>query len=158
MKKFEFRLQALLRVREFREKQVKSELGEILRQIQQLKDLNLQCDKDISEAYLTQEKMLETMVDAQFLNFYPYYIEGKKQNIQNNEAKIFALKKRYDAKLEELKQAKADVHVIEGLKEKEQVKHKKAVDKHLQDILDESSLRKEYMKRMTKVSNNENNE
>ena len=57
MKKFEFRLQALLRVREFREKQVKSELGEILRQIQQLKDLNLQCDKDISDAYLTQEKM-----------------------------------------------------------------------------------------------------
>lgn len=158
MKKFEFRLQALLKVREFREKQVKSELGEILREIQQLKDVNAQCDKDITEAYLAQEKMLETMVDAQFLNFYPYYIEGKKQNIQNNESKIFSLNKRYDSKIEELKRAKADVHVIEGLKEKEQVKHNKAVNKHLQDILDESSLRKEYMKRMTKVSNDEKSE
>ena len=48
--------------------------------------------------------------------------------------------------------------MIEGLKEKELVKHNKAVNKHLQDILDESSLRKEYMKRMTKVSNDEKSE
>ncbi len=155
MKKFEFRLQALLKVREFREKQVKSELGEILREIHLLKDENVKLDQDITEAYQSQEKLMADAVDAQFLNFYPYFIEGKKKNILNNENKIFALEKRYQAKLEELKQAKADVHVIEGLKEKEQVKHKKEVDKKLQEILDESTLRKEYMKRMTKVNNDE---
>lgn len=155
MKKFEFRLQALLKVREFREKQVKTELGEILREIGSLEEQNNNLDREITEAYHSQEKMLEANVDAQFLNFYPYYIEGKKNHIKNNESKIFALKKRYDAKLEELKQAKADVHVIEGLKEKEQTKHKKEVDKRLQDILDESTLRKEYMKRMSKDERND---
>ena len=48
-------------------------------------------------------------VDAQFLNFYPYYIEGKKNHIKVNEDKIYALQKRYEKKLEELHQAKAEV-------------------------------------------------
>lgn len=155
MKKFEFRLQALLKVREFREKQVKSELGEILRQIHQLKEMNIQLNSDIDEAYRSQEKMLEGHVDAQFLNFYPYFIEGKKNHIKNNDNQIYSLQKRYQLKLEELKHAKADVHVIESLKEKEQIKHKKEVDKKIQEILDESTLRKEYMKRMSKEEHHE---
>ncbi len=150
MKKFDFKLKGLLKIREAREKIVKTELGEILREINKLKDENVRLSQDIEEAYQSQEKLMEQAIDAQFLNFYPYFIKGKKDHIELNKNKIFSLNKRYDAKLQELHNAKADVHVIETLKDKAEVKHKKEVEKKLQEILDESSLRKEYMKRAKK--------
>lgn len=150
MKKFDFKLKGVLKVREAREKVVKSELGVILRQIHLLQDEIEQLNNDITEAYQSQEKLMEQAIDAQFLNFYPFYIKGKKQHIEVNESKIFGLNKQYQEKLEELHKAKADVHVIETLKEKAETKHKKEVDKKLQEILDESSIRKEYMKRIKK--------
>lgn len=150
MKKFDFKLKGLLKIREAREKVVKTQLGEILRQINILKEEIIGFRKAIDEAYKSQEKMMENAVDAQFLNYFPYYIKGQNDHIKLNENKIYSLQRRYDEKLKELQSAKADVHVIESLKEKAEVKYKKEVEKQLQDILDESSLRKEYMRRAKK--------
>ncbi|MCK5882790.1 MAG: flagellar FliJ family protein [Bacteriovoracaceae bacterium] len=150
MKKFDFKLKGLLKIREARESVVKSELGEILRQKNMLTSEIEKINNDITDAYHSQEKLMEDSIDAQFLNFYPYFIQGKKDHIKVNEVKIYGLDKQYQEKLKELHDAKANVHVIETLKDKAQTKHKKEVDKKLQEILDESSIRKEYMKRMNK--------
>lgn len=150
MKKFDFKLKGLLKIREFKETQVKNELGVILREINELKEQIDQFKVDIAEAYHAQEELTKQVVDSQMLTFFPYFIKGKEDHIETNENRIFALNKKYEAKLKELHQAKADVSVIENLKEKGEKAHKKEVDKKLQEVLEEHTSRKEFLKRMSR--------
>ena len=62
MKKFNFKLQSLQRVRAFKEEKIKIELGEIVSRMNSLREDNARLDKDIDEAFETQDKLVEDKV------------------------------------------------------------------------------------------------
>ena len=146
MKRFKFRLESLLKVRKSKEKIVKIELGAIVKQIQENKNEIEKLNSDINFAYKNQESMQNQIFDAKFLEFYPYYIQGKKLYIEELKKKIEDLQLDYNEKVEELNSARADSKLIEQLKEKDQVKYKKTREKLFQNEIDEMSIMRRHLK------------
>lgn len=137
MKKFQFKLDGVLKVREFKEKKVKIELGELLREISEVEDKIAQANQAISEAYLAQEKMMADPTKGQMIQFFPIFIQGKKDDIKNKETLLWSLKKKYDKKLQELAQARGEVKIMENFKEKKKEEWKKDKDKREQESIEE---------------------
>ncbi|MBL7665759.1 MAG: flagellar FliJ family protein [Bacteriovoracaceae bacterium] len=129
MKKFKFKLEALLKLREFKEDKCKIEMGKIQKHIAACESQIEREKNEINEAYIAQRKMLERGMAGRETQFIPTLVRGK-------EAKIVLLKKEIERKKIELqeKQAelimlRADVKVMTKLKEKEQKAFKHAMMK-----------------------------
>lgn len=144
MKKFKFKLEALLKLREFNEKRLKIEIGEILSEIQTTKDRIASIKQDISLSYETQEEMMKNPSSGQVLQFFPYYIEGRKEEIRSRENYLYSLQRKYEFTLGELAKARGEVKVIENLKEKKKTEHKKEVGKKLQENIEEAVMVRNY--------------
>ena len=118
MQKFKFKLDALLKVREFKEKKIKIELGEILKAIGEVEEKISLANIAIDETYAAQEVAMADLSTGNMLQFFPYFIKGKKEDIKNKENLLWALKKKYDFKITELATARGQVKVMEKFKEK----------------------------------------
>lgn len=142
MEPFKFKLNGLLRLRKFTEEKIKIELGEIVKELTRLKGEIRQLRKDIDVGFQSQEKILEKSTKGSFVQFYSYYIQGKREHIKNREAQIFSLEKKMDLKVLEMKKAMGDTKVIDGLKEKKYLAYKKELQKKEMDNLDDISIMK----------------
>ncbi|TNF01000.1 MAG: flagellar export protein FliJ [Deltaproteobacteria bacterium] len=136
-KKYKFKLQGLMKLREFKEKRVKLELGEIVSEIQNLKDEITAIEKQIDEAYESFHATSKNGADGKFLQFYPFYIQGKREDIKNKENLIYSLERRMEVKRKELSEARGEVKVLENLREKEFTAWKKETMKKAQEDIDD---------------------
>ncbi len=137
MQKFQFKLNGLLKVREFKEKKIKVELGEILKEISQTEELIKKLHKDIDDTYKAQEAMMRDPAAGKMLQFFPYFIQGKKEDIKQKENLLYAFRKKYERKVQELAEARGEVKVLENFKEKKQTEWKKEFDKKIQSDMEE---------------------
>ncbi len=135
--KFKFKLDGLLKVREFKEKKIKIELGEILKEISNVEDQIAAANKAIDETYVAQEELMKDPAAGQMIQFFPYFIQGKKEDIKNKENLLWSLKKKYDKKIAELAEARGEVKVLENFKDKKQVEWKKDKEKKEQEAIEE---------------------
>lgn len=137
MQKFKFKLDGLLKVREFKEKKIKIELGEILKEIAVVEDKISSANKAIDETYEAQESFMKDPSVGNMLQFFPYFIQGKKEDIKNKENLLWALKKKYDVKITELAAARGQVKVMENFKEKKKIEHTKERNKKEMEAIEE---------------------
>lgn len=137
MQKFKFKLDALLKVREFKEKKVKIELGELLKEISVVEEKITLANVAIDETYAAQETFMSDPSAGQMLQFFPNFIQGKKEDIKNKENLLWALKKKYDAKIVELAEARGQVKVMENFKDKKKGEWTKERNKKEQEGIDE---------------------
>ncbi len=129
MKKFKYKLEGLLKIRKAREEGCKMELGQLQNYLSKCR-YQIQVENEgIHAAQSAHNKMLESGIGGREVQFFPRFIEGKEVNIQLLKKEI----KRYEAlvseKLKELNLLRAEVKVIDNLKEKAQAKFKKEEDK-----------------------------
>jgi flagellar FliJ protein len=127
--KFKFKLDALLKVREFKEQKIKIELGQLLKEISAVEEKIALAHKAIDECYQAQEAIMRDPTSGNMLRFFPYFIKGKKEDIKNNENLLYALKKKYTNKMSELALARGEVKVMENFKDKKKEEWKKKKDK-----------------------------
>lgn len=127
--KFKFKLDALLKVREFKEQKIKIELGQLLKEISSVEEKIALAHKAIDECYEAQDAILRDPTSGSMLQFFPYFVKGKKEDIKNNENLLYALKKKYANKMTELAMARGEVKVMENFKEKKKDEWKKHKDK-----------------------------
>lgn len=137
MQKFKFKLDGLLKVREFKEKKIKIELGEILKEIGEVEGKIVLANKAIDETYEAQETFMQDPSAGKMLQFFPYFIQGKKDDIKNKENLLWALKKKYDLKITELATARGQVKVMENFKEKKKGEWTKERNKKEQEGIEE---------------------
>jgi flagellar FliJ protein len=137
MQKFKFKLDGLLKVREFKEKKIKIELGEILKEISQVENLIKKANEAIQETYDAQETFLKDQSAGQMLQFFPIFIQGKKEDIKNKENLLWSLKKKYDKKILELAQARGEVKIMENFKDKKKEEWSKERNKKEQEAIEE---------------------
>lgn len=137
MQKFKFKLDGLLKVREFKEKKIKIELGEILKEISQVESLIKNAHDAIKETYDAQEAFLREPASGQNLQFFPIFIQGKKEDIKNKENLLWSLKKKYEKKITELAQARGEVKIMENFKDKKKVEWSKEKNKKEQEAIEE---------------------
>jgi flagellar FliJ protein len=138
MQKFKFKLDGLLKVREFKEQKIKIELASILKEIAEVEDAIDKINIAVGEAYDAQDKFLADASAGRMIQFFPMFIQGKKEDLKNKESLLWALKKKYTAKVEELGKARGDVKVLENFKEKKKVEHHKIAEKKQQEEIEEN--------------------
>lgn len=139
MKEFKFKLDGLLKLREFKEKTIKVELGLILKEISIVENKIAEANRAITETYEAQEAFMKDPSSGQMLQFFPRFVQGKKEDIKNKENLLWSLKKKYEKKILELAQARGEVKVMENFKETKKdlwkkEKNKKEVEK-IEEIL-----------------------
>lgn len=137
MQKFKFKLDGLLKVREFKEKKIKIELGEILKEIAMVEEKIAADNAAIMETYDAQEAFMKDPSSGQMLQFFPLFIQGKKEDIKNKENLMWSLKKKYDKKIAELATARGEVKVMENFKEKKKGEWTKEKNKKEQEAIEE---------------------
>ncbi len=139
MKNYKFRLEGLLKLRKFKEHQQKIELAQINREISDIDQRILEAKADIKTAYASMEQALKDGSEGQMAQFYPRYIQAKRDFIENSiEAKQRLLVK-YEASRKQLAIKRGEAQVIEKMKEKdmdkERKKYLKKLDSAIEDIL-----------------------
>ena len=137
MQKFKFKLDGLLKVREFKEKQLKIELGLILKEINEVEDKIAAANAAIVETYDAQEAFMKDSSSGLMLQFYPIFIQGKKEDIKNKENLLWSLRKKQEKKVAEMAIARGEVKVMENFKEKKQIEWSKEKNKKEQEAIDE---------------------
>lgn len=136
-KKFKFKLEGLLKIRKFKEEQLKVELGQINSEILAVKNRIKELNDHIREAYLSQEATLKSQTDGQLARFFPYFIQAKREDIKNQENLLYSLQKKYEKKLSEVSKAMGETKIIDGMKEDQKEDWKKKNEKKSQEEIEE---------------------
>ena len=68
---------------------------------------------------------------------FPFFIQGKKEDIKNKQNLLWSLKKKYDKKIEELAAARGEVKIMENFKEKKKGEWTKEKNKKEQEAIEE---------------------
>lgn len=137
IKKFKFKLEAVLKVRKLKEEQCKMEIGRIQVRINELKGFMQDNNDAIDAAYSDQETSLGSGVSGRELQFHPYFVSGKKANISVIEKETTMLKEQLEYRLSELNKLRGAVKLVEEMKTKEHTKYKKEKTKKEFEIIEE---------------------
>ncbi len=142
MKKFRFKLETVLNVKEKREEQLKHELM----RLQALKIQQEQLLKEIKEkrSYISGEKShnKENGVDIQSLIYYEQYLGVLLHQIDLTKKNIKDFEKKADDKREEVVEASREKKVFEKLKERQFDEFKRMIIYNEQKVLDEAAVSK----------------
>lgn len=143
MKKFEFRLQRVLEIKEELEKQKERELGEaqkvvldIIEKIENLNAIHLQCRQELEKK--TSEEKVDTI---EMQNYYRYL-----KQIENNIERQLQLKFEAETELERrrviLIEASKERKILENLKERKISLYQEELNRFEQNIIDEIASNK----------------
>jgi flagellar FliJ protein len=135
--KFKFKLEGLLKLRHFKEEQLKVELGLINTEIQKTKNRISELQSHVEEAYNSQEASLKGSSDGRLARFFPYFIQAKKEDIKANENLLYSLERKYQQKLKEVSQAMGESKLIHNMKDKAKESWKKEKNKKEQEDIEE---------------------
>ncbi|MBT3585477.1 MAG: flagellar export protein FliJ [Halobacteriovoraceae bacterium] len=140
MEAFRFKLEGLLKLRRFKERKIKIELGNIVKEIQNTKDQIVDLLKQVDHIYDSEESALQSSTKARMLQAFPLFIQAKKDEIEMKRTLQFSLEKKYEAKVQEMKITMGEVKVIESLKEKKILEYKKVKEKKQNEELEDLYL------------------
>ncbi|AYF45566.1 MULTISPECIES: flagellar FliJ family protein [Halobacteriovorax] len=148
MRRKKFKLDGLLKLREFNEQRVKLELGQINSEKGRLLEKIAKCKQDIEETYKAQEAFLETYTPGRNAQFFPMFIQSKREEIKVLENQLHAVDRAYQEKIKELSVAKGEVKVIDNLKQDFETKQNKEIEKKRQEAIDELMMAKRHSKKL----------
>ena len=129
MKRYQFRLEAVRKVRTMKEELCRSELGLLMVERQNLVEQIETLKHDIDSAYKEQEQHLSSGMKASHAAFFPISVSGKEAKIKEVQREMSALDRQIEEKKQELNQKRADLKLIENLREKDFLTWKKAYNK-----------------------------
>lgn len=141
MKKYQFRLDPVLKLRKFKEETCRMELGQLLNELQRITG-QLQYDQhQIEQYYKIQEGSLSQtggMTAAQIQTF-PVLIAGKERNIELLKNALKKQEELVEEKKKELALLRGELKVIESMKEKDFNKYKKELNKEIDNKVEEQT-------------------
>ncbi len=139
MKKFQFRLEAVLKLRKLREENCRTELGILNRLLESIENQIAHDRNEIQKYFLMQENSLRKGTPASQLQTFPGLIAAKDKNIQLREREIKRQEDLIQQKKEELAILRGDLKVMENMKEKDFGEWKKAYNKDVDQKVEEQT-------------------
>lgn len=137
MKGFKFKLDGLLKLREFNEQKVKTKVGEVLREISDIENKMSEIEESIQATYQGQEEVLKNPSEAQMLQFFPSYLKSRKEDLRLQQAFLDKAKDKYEGLLSELKKARGEVKVLDNMKSRKKNEFKKHKDKKAAESIED---------------------
>ncbi len=139
MRKFQFRLEAVLKLRKLREENCRTELGILNRFLESIHAQIAHDRNEIQKYFLMQENSLRNGIPASQLQTFPGLIAAKDKNIQLREREIKRQEELIQQKKEELAILRGDLKVMENMKEKDFGEWKKAYNKDVDQKVEEQT-------------------
>lgn len=139
MRKYEFRLDPVLKLRKLKEENCRMELGQLLMELNRIEDQLAHDRKEIDNYYKIQEGALENGMRGGQVQAFPMLIAAKNRNIELLLADKKKQEDRVEAKKQELAQLRGDLKVMENLREKSYDEWKKAVNKEIDQKVEEQT-------------------
>ncbi len=139
MKKYQFKLDAVLKLRKLREENCRTELGLLIRALEQIEGKITQEKEEIGKYYQIQEIALKEGASAGRLQAFPGLVAAKDKSIDN----LMRAKKKHEfyisEKRQELAELRGELKVMENLKEKDFGIWKKAYNKEIDEKVEEQT-------------------
>lgn len=139
MKRYAFRLEAVLKVRKLKEESCRTELGQLLVELARIEDQITHDRKEIGNYYKIQEGNLSGGMKASQLQAFPMLVAAKEKNIQLLTREKNNYERYIEEKKEELAVLRGELKVIENLKEKDYTEYKKALNKEIDQKVEEQT-------------------
>lgn len=146
MEKYKYKLEALLKLRKFKESALKVELGRINQEVASVKKSIEKLKDNINSTYKDQEVILSDATSGQMAQFYPRYIQSQREDIKNKENLLYSLQKKYEAKLREVSLAMGESKIITNMKEDDYKKYKNKIEKKQHENREEMSIMRHILK------------
>lgn len=139
MKRYQFRLDPVLKLRKLKEENCRMELGQLLTALNRLQDQLKHDREEIQNYYRIQEGALKGGMTAAQIQTFPMLVQGKERNIELLKRDIKRQEELIVEKKQELAKLRGDLKVIENLKEKDYEQYRKAVNKEIDQKVEEQT-------------------
>lgn len=139
MKKYQFRLEPVLKVRKFKEETCRMELGELLNELKRIDDQLAYDQEQIDNYYKIQEGALKTGMSAAQLQAFPMLVAGKSRNIELLQNAKTRQERLVEEKKKELAVVRGELKLIESMKEKDFAKYRKEINKEIDQKVEEQT-------------------
>ena len=139
MKKYTFKLEPVLKIRKLKEENCRMELGRLLTELNKIEVQLVHERKEIDNYFTIQESSLKNGIRGNQIQAFPMLVAAKEKNIQllmrdkNNQEQSIETKKQ------ELAVLRGELKVIENLKEKDFTEYRKAVNKEIDQKVEEQT-------------------
>ena len=139
MKKYIFRLEAVLKLRKLKEENCRSELGRLISYLTKIDDQLNHERKEIDNYYHIQESAMKNGVRGDQVQAFPMLVAAKEKNIQLLQKERSDQEFLIEDKKQELAIVRGELKVIENLKEKDYNEYRKAVGKEIDQKVEEQT-------------------
>ncbi len=139
MKKYAFRLEAVLKLRKLKEENCRMELGQLILYLNKIEDQISHEKSEINKYYEIQEGALKNGAKGSQINAFPMLIGAKDQNINLLERDKKKQEELIADKKMELAQLRGDLKVMDNLKEKDFQEYRKALNKEIDQKVEEQT-------------------
>ena len=139
MRKFEFRLEAVLKLRKLNEENCRTELGQLIAGLNRIEEQLVHDKNEIDSYYVLQEDALKKGMAGSQLQTYSMLVDSKNLNIKAFEKEKLKQERMIEEKKAELAILKGELKVMENLKQKNFDEHRKAVNKEIDQKVEEQT-------------------
>lgn len=139
MKKYTFRLEPVLKLRKVNEENCRMELGQLLMELNKIEDQLKHESDEIGNFYSIQEGALKNGMTGAQLQAFPMLLSAKSKNVELLEEEKKRQLQKIEVKKQELAKLRGDLKVVESMKEKDFDQYKKALNKEIDQKVEEQT-------------------
>ncbi|HXH74579.1 MAG TPA: flagellar export protein FliJ [Bacteriovoracaceae bacterium] len=139
IKRYQFRLEPVHKLRKLKEENCRTELGQMIIELDRILAQLEHDRKEIDKYYQIQEGSLKQGMLGGRLQAFPMLVQGKERNIQLLLGYKLRQEKAIEIKRQELAVLRGELKVIENLKEKDFQEWRKAVNKEIDQKVEEQT-------------------
>jgi flagellar FliJ protein len=139
MKRYQFKLDAVLKLRKLREENCRTELGILNRDLEAINDRIAHEKNEIEKYYQIQELSLKTGAPAGKLQAFPGMVAAKEKALKVLDQQRMRQEDMIQEKKEDLAVLRGELKVMENLKEKDYTEWKKAYNKEVDQKVEEQT-------------------
>ena len=139
MKKYLFKLDPVLKLRKLKEENCRMELGKLISFLSRIEDQIKHDTSEIQNYYKIQEASLQNGVRGDQVQAFPMLIAAKEKNIELLHRDKKEQERLIDLKKKELAIFRGELKVLENLKEKDFDQYKKALNKEIDQKVEEQT-------------------
>jgi flagellar FliJ protein len=139
MKRYTFRLGPVLKVRKLKEENCRMELGQLISYLTKIENQLEHDRREIQNYYNIQESALKSGIRGDQVQAFPMLVAAKERNIELLLRDKKIQERLIEEKKQELATLKGELKVIENLREKDYNEYRKALNKEIDQKVEEQT-------------------
>lgn len=139
MKRYTFKLEPVLKMRKLKEENCRMDLGRLITELTRIENQLAHDRREIENYYKIQEESMKKGIRGDQIQAFPMLVAAKEKNIQLLLRDKKSQEQLIESKKQELAVLRGELKVIENLKEKDYTEYRKAVNKEIDEKVEEQT-------------------